>query len=347
MLLSKIHLLPPDLGEPWQPYQHAASAAQPTAERIEAAGLFWYDPPWHFVPPSAARTIAAAIDALGIPVGLLGRDVGVEDAGELMLRNMLVPYRPERYGVQWGDLRSGRYLDVRLARVQDPSGRYAYAHGQLARWLGVDAGDSSNDFGARSRLIPAPGWPADVPRLDLLHRKFAQLRAIGGEARCAVSLPPYRVVEQWPTILRSCPDIVILRMDDADEFQDADLAVRVDQAVRLVQQHAAATELWLVPPNRPEPEDCVKLFALGVARIAIDWWCQPLISSAAAGQSSPAHSGEVDACVAQATELVLPLVTRIEGLLESCGAASPTEVPRNRLGTLDPEVADRLAISLQ
>jgi len=348
VLLPEIGLLPPPLHSPWVgstgPEPTTGSpATDSTADQQRT--LFWYDPPWHFVSPAIARKIIAAVDALHVPTAVLGRDIGEASIGDALLRHPIAPYRPDRYGVQLDDLQHAPMIDIRLARARDYSGRYAYAPEQVTRWLGADVGEEEGMPTTGATHFPAPGWPAELPTVESLSGKFAQLRLLQPGVQCGLSVTPYFVQQELPAFLKAKPDVVILRMDDSDELQGMRLATTVVAVRQLVDAHCPHARLWVVPPDRPTPDDCAKLYALGANAVAIDWWCQPLIANApSAGSWQAVESDATNPFLATAKELLYPLFERVAGLLQSCGVQHASNLTRKHLVSSDPTIAKQLGI---
>lgn len=340
-LLPEMCLLPPPLATSWVGAATTRITETPDGQRADPWPLFWYDPPWHEVDPVVAQRIAVAVDALRIPVALLGRDLGLEELSTARLQFVMIPYRPDRYGLAVSDLQTADTIDMRLARVRNELGRYAYAPAQIQRWLDRDAEELA-------AAIPAPGWPAELTRISQLAGKFQQLRILNEHARCAVSISPYRLPEELPGIIAAGPDAVILRMDDSDEIVGNHLARIVANAKAIIdaaaEQPDQAVRLWLVLPYEPTPTDCAKLFALGASAIAIDWWCQPLIrmalDNAERGRSLP-----VDTFAIRAEEFLKPRMNRLAGLTSSYGLARPSELDRSYLGTTDHGLAEQIGLT--
>ncbi len=333
-LLPEICLLPPPLGIRWKGAATTRITETPDGQRAAPWPLFWYDPPWHHVAPAVAQQIAAAVDRLRIPVAALGRDFGLDDLSTAGLQFGCVPYRPDRYGLTAEDLDAADTIDIRLARVRDEWGRFAYSSAQVQRWL--DREDVAVS-------IPAPGWPAELTEVAELAGKLHQLRQLNPAATCAISIPPYRLPAELPGVAAVRPDVVILRMDDSDEIVGNHLARIVAQARALLEQASlsgpSTVALWLVLPNAPTPDDCAKLFALGANAIAIDWWCQPLIPAAHGGTLS------AEALREQASRLIKPRMNRLAGLTSSYGLVQPGELDRSCLGTTDHRLAEQIGLT--
>lgn len=332
MLLSEIGMVPPPIGTPWGQRATAQAAPQPGDTGSVTGNVFWYDPPWHDVDPAVALEIVKAMDTRGIVTAALGSELGVASIADQLLIRTMTPYRPDRYGLNIDDLRSANVVDMRLARVRDTDGRYAYSREQLVRWLGMNPGDQDAGNEARNATIVAPGWPADVPELEHLGRKWKQFRSLQPSVRCAVSVPPYRLANELPRIIATAPDIVILRMDDSDEFDAVAMVQAVLLVKKLIDKVHPATKLWLVPINSPAPDDCVKLYALGVDSVAIDWWCQPLLSApprTAMGLGDLAS--HANPYLQAVDELLAGPLARVAGLIDSCAARRPHELNRRHL----------------
>ncbi|QDS95134.1 hypothetical protein FF011L_39210 [Roseimaritima multifibrata] len=321
-LLPNVGLLPPPIDQMWTDLL----PLQGVRQRAESAGspgrFFWYDPPWYYVSPQTAASIVMAVDALRVPVAALGCELGENDLGDLMLGHSLVPYRPDRYGLGIKDLMAANVIDLRFARTRDWQGRYAYSDEQMSRWLGLDlAGDEdANPSVPESQSVSAPGWLPEFKDTSLLCRKIEQFHCLQPNARCAVSLGPYRLANELPAVLAAKPDIVILRLDDSDELREERLTSLLLKATEQLSRQSDNTDLWVVPPDAPTPDDCVKMFALGVQAVAIDWWCQPLITQAMQTEGSMDRSSLANPYLAQAEELLRTPFERVAGLIQSCGA---------------------------
>lgn len=340
-LLNEIGLLPPPLHSPWVGSTATDVLGTDVQDGDRHWPLFWYDPPWHYVPAAVAKQIVSAVDALKIPTAALGRDLGEDRIGDVLLGHTITPYRPDRYGLQLSDLQSASVVDVRLARARDAMGRYAYSREQLTRWLGSESETEPQHVAHGPDWVPAPGWPPELPDVHALAGKFAQLRTLQPSVRCAVSVTPYRIQEELPEILSAKPDIVILRMDDSDEMTGVRMAAVIVLMLSVIKAHHRPAELWVVPPHQPSADDCVKMYALGVTAIGIDWWCQPLISNALQPDHAADHNMPfLDA----ASDLLSERTDRIAALVRSCGVERIADLGRQHLVTPSPTVAKRLGI---
>lgn len=344
-LLSEICLLPPPLETSWDGAATTEIAETPAGQRAVPWPLFWYDPPWHEVRPEVARHIAAAVDAMQIPVAVLGRDLGLDNLPMMYFQFPMIPYRPDRYGLAVEDLEAADCIDIRLARARNEMGRYAYSPAQMQRWLGRDASGGGEDAAV---AVPAPGWPAELKSISQLAGKFQQLRTLNEHATCAVSISPYRLADELPGVIAAGPDAVILRMDDSDEIVGRHLARVVAQTKSIIDSAAErphdAVRLWLVLPYEPTPTDCIKLFALGASAIAIDWWCQPLIR-AALDDVARGGSMSAGAFQQQAQRLLKPRMDKLAGLTSSYGLTRPDGLNPSHLGTADHSLAQQIGLT--
>ena len=321
--------------------------------------LFWYDPPWCTVNNDTADCLATLVAETGVLVSALGSDLaGAErrsrfhgggeepsatEPASLALPRM-VPYRPERYGLQASDFDGARVIDVRLTMSRDVSGRFAFSPEQIARWESTPAGEPL----AGGSWVPAATFPPDVVSMEHLASKLNQLRVLAPEALVLVSIGPYRLEAELPRLLAAMPDGVILCLDQIslDGLQLAALTKRT----RDLMDHAGASgvPLWVVP-GEISADDAVKLIALGAAAIGVDAWCDPLLTDtvhrrhadAAARLGYHANVPIDKPALAQAVESRLAVrVERFRGLRQSLQYARSDQ----QLGTFSSSWAKLLDV---
>lgn len=302
MRLKQLLLPPPPMHTPWsgapkEPEQHLIARDGADAVSIELP-LFWYDPPWSQVPTEGADILATAVAEKGVLVSAMRSDLSDptseprfhmaesmvtsddddaddeddSDAPTYRFLPRLMPYRPERYGFDVRDFDGARVIDLRLVMDRDATGRFAYSPSQIERWEATPTGEPLAGGG----WVPAATFPPDVVAMDHLSSKIAQLRVLSPTAAVFVSVAPYRLEAELPSVLAAGPDGVILRLDQLD-LDDLVLAALTRRARQMIDASAnPSLPLWVVP-GEISPDDAVKLTALGANAIAIDAWCDPLV----------------------------------------------------------------------
>ncbi|QDT07518.1 hypothetical protein K227x_59460 [Rubripirellula lacrimiformis] len=362
----------PAAGSPWvaAPVQSSGTAIARAdhADVVFDSPLFWYDPPWHSVPPATADVVARITANQGIAVSGMRRDFAAADdastflmghysgardegapAGEsadaCRLRPLprITPYRPERYGLSIDDFAGTSVIDVRLTIATDQSGRFAYSPEQIQRW---EAADDDHPVAGGS-WVPAGTFPPDVDSLDGLRSKLEQLRLLAPSAAVFVAMSPFRMDQELPGVIRQKPDGVILRADQVP-MSGLMLAFMTRRA-RLWMEHEKVPEmpLWIVP-GPISPDDAVKLVLLGATGVAIDDWCNPMLdgAAAAAGRSAAARLGyksqssQDDAIIQWVDSHLGDELDRFRGRMHAMMTLPPTE----RLVAIDPAWAKSLGV---
>jgi hypothetical protein len=186
----------------------------------------------------------------------------------------IVPYRPERYGLQLRDFDDATVVDVRLTMHRDESGRFAYSASQIERWAATPKGQPVSG----GSWVPAATFPPDVASMHHLGTKLDQLRVLAPHAAVFVSVGPWRLEQELTAILASRPDGIILRLDElARRNGDAMELAFLTRLARSLADHIASPEfpLWIVP-GPISVDDAAKLVALGASAVAVDQWCDGL-----------------------------------------------------------------------
>ena len=324
--------------------------------------LFWYDPPWYSLPLDRASALAVAVAQCGIPVSALRSDLAAAD-GVSPLHDPLssgdetdgaaphtplariLPYRPERYGLEHRDFDGATFIDVRLTTERDGFGRFAYSPAQLERWEGT----SKDHPVAGGSWVASASFPPDVLSLQHLGTKLDQLRILAPTAAVFVSIEPWRLEQELPAVIANNPDGVILRLESV-ATAGLELAAITRQA-RLLANRAGAADLplWIVP-GPLVPDDAAKLIALGATAVAIDPWCENLWEVAqGTHQSAAARLGYTSLHAAKSsflsqvvTDQLGPKMMRVAGLLHSIQKVPAAE----RLTCLDTSWRERLDLSM-
>ncbi|MEL7266508.1 MAG: hypothetical protein AAFP69_17100, partial [Planctomycetota bacterium] len=194
---------------------------------------------------------------------------------------------------------------------------------------------------ASPALYAAAGWPADVPDIPDLKKKIDQMRQLSLIPRDVesdatdVSLPalvflsiePYRVSQELPTLLQCQPDGVILRMDQMPPAHHRLIPGIIRQARQIMDHESmAGAPLWVAPPFA-SADDIAGCIALGANAVAIDCMIMPLFHAlrehADQMADGDAWSRPEKPDVQQAvTETVSRLRNRVTGLAASCGLNS-------------------------
>ncbi|MDE0862999.1 MAG: hypothetical protein OSA98_04370 [Rubripirellula sp.] len=291
--LDEICFLPPAADTPWAGAPEndlSTMVARADGEQVAIdLPLFWYDPPWSQIGIETANVIASAVARLGVTVSALRSDLSLADRepelhqvitdeaaddsnpGAVFLPRM-IPYRPERYGLNGRDFDGARVVDVRLAMRRDMAGRFAFTPDQIERWEATD--DDSPLAGGG--WVPVASFPPDVDGMHNLSGKFSQLRLLSQDAAVFVSISPHRLTTELPAVLASQPDGVVLRLGELN-LSGLALAGFVQQARRMMDdQQCGHVPLWIVP-GKITVDDAAKLMALGATAVAIDSWCEVLL----------------------------------------------------------------------
>ncbi len=357
--LEPLCFLPPPTGALWtgpppEQSRYEIKRAGGTSIPIDLP-LFWNDPYWYRTDAEIADMVATAVAKEGVLVSALKRDLIAPDQPVMLFESQLesdlprgsadpflpriVPYRPERYGLNVDDFDGARIIDVRLRVCGDWSGRFAYSAGQIERW----EGKPDTDPPAGGSWAPAATFPPDVISLEHLASKFSQLRALSPGAAIFPSITPHRIDSEIPKLLAAKPDGIILDLDELP-LNGMELAQITRHARRiLTASGAVGFPLWIIP-GPITADDAVKLVVLGASGIAIDHWCRNLVDEAEeAVRTSPAARLGQD----NQRELTFPLVEevvreslslnleRFIGLLQRMRSLPASE----RLGSLDRQWA--------
>ena len=362
--LEKICFLPPPMDTPW-----VGAPAEDRSIRVKRADgktvalnlpLFWYDPPWSEVEITSADAIAGAVARLGVLVSALRSDLasaaeepelhGVSSGEAISMQVQvpeslprIIPYRPERYGLSDRDFDGAAVIDVRLAMRRNSSGRFAYTPMEIGRWEATQVESPLAGGG----WVPAASFPPDVEGLGKLEGKLEQLRLLAGDAAVFVSMDPHRLNEELPAVLRSKPDGVIVRLN-ALELSGLELAHCVKQTRAMMdQQKCEHLPLWVVP-GAISAADAAKLTALGANAVAIDSWCQELVSEVTEAQQNAASTSGYSSLSAPKTqdwvdwveEELSRHIEQFDGLMH----AMVYQPPEARLATLSVDWASKLSI---
>lgn len=324
--------------------------------------LFWDDPPWYLLPIDRASALAIAVAQCGIPVSALRSDLAAtdgasplhdpvssssedDDASSGAALPRIVPYRPERYGVEHRDFDGATIIDVRLTMERDGSGRFAYSPAQLQRWEGT----AKDHPVAGGSWVPSASFPPDVLSMEHLGTKLDQLRLLAPTAAVFVSIEPWRLSNELPAVIKGNPDGVILRLERV-ATNGLQLAAITRHARRLINKVGAADlPLWVVP-GPIVPDDAAKLITLGATAVAIDTWCESLWEVALGNnQSAAARLGYTSLLATKSSFLsqvvsdqLGPKMMRVSGLLNSIQKVPAAE----RLTSLDASWRERLGLGL-
>jgi hypothetical protein len=361
--LSQLHFLPPPVSTPWT---GAPTMSVGTAVKRQSAGdltlplpLFWYDPHWSLLPTDLADDLAVAVSSHDVLVSALNSDVAGANVMAAFLSDRataqagsssgsddqqgetqptflprILPYRPERYGLNPIDFDHAQVIDVRLMMTRDVSGRFAYSQEQIARWEATPAEAPLAGGG----WVPAATFPPDVESMDQLGSKFDQLRSLAPDAGIFASMGPYRLEDELPPIIAAKPDGLILRLDEV-ALEGLQLAALTRRARQLMKQAGAKQlPLWIVPGDIT-PDDAAKLVALGADGIGIDAWCDPLIDLSLVSTDSYGYARRPN--VEELVEDNLPsMIERFAGLYLSLQRVPKKE----RLGSFSATWAKTLGV---
>jgi hypothetical protein len=281
--------------------------------------------------------LAVAVAQCGIPVSALRSDLANADAASPLHNPLasddqtdgappptplprIVPYRPERYGLEHRDFDDATIIDVRLTMERDETGRFAYSPAQLQRWEGT----AKDHPVAGGSWVPSASFPPDVPSIQHLGTKLDQLRLLAPTAAVFVSIEPWRLGKELPAVIRGNPDGVILRLDRV-ATSGLELAAITTYARRLINEVGSADlPLWIVPGSIV-PDDAAKLITLGATAVAIDTWCESLLEVALGKNPSAATRLGYTSLLATkssflsqvVTDQLWPRMMRVVGLLNS------------------------------
>ncbi len=308
--------------------------------------LFWYDPPWCDVTADTADILATAVAQTGVLVSALRNDLAGADGQSHFHRAdpdgdpksaehpaqgaaaRIVPYRPERYGLNLTDFDGATIIDVRLTVSRDRSGRFAFSPSQIERWEKTPTSEPLAGGG----WVAAATFPPDVVSMEHLSSKLSQLRVLSPTAAVLVSINPYRMKLELPSVLDARPDGLILRLDQ-EHLEGLQLAALTRRARKMMDgAGATSVPLWVVPGDITA-DDAVKLIALGASAVAVDGWCNPLISEAAERQRAtaaqlgylPANPGDETYLRQLAHYQLAGRIDRFRGLGQSLLQAPPDE----------------------
>ena len=347
--LSALMFLPPETGQKWRGHVHA-----------NLPELFYNDPPWHLLVPTAANALAIAIADLGVNVSAmlsdLSGDQSVESSGGndpstfhsndevSKQRSRIVPYRAERYGISPEDFDDASVIDFRLTVPRDNNGRYAYAPGQISRWESTPA---DKPLGGGS-WIPAASFPPDVSSMQELSIKIQQLRMLSPKARVLVSMFPHRLQTELPEILSQKPDGILLRCTDQD-LPPLRIAKFTQLARKIIDESLNKSfPLW-VDASGMTPTDAAKLTHLGAAGVSIDSWCgdvfhyvsETLELSVRHQRKSPQMRAVIESRIPEIVKhMLLPYVNEFRGYCESMTGLDK----ESRIVATDPAWAKTLSL---
>lgn len=328
--LGPLCLLPPATDTPWRglPNQSTVSriARQDQSDVLLDLPLFWYSPGWYRFSTEVASEVAASVARQGITVSALRSEITApqhpsafhdspDDAASKGTKALprIVPYRPERYGLDATDFDSATIVDLRLTLARDQSGRFAFPAKQVARWESATGKTSISGGG----WVDSTSFPPDVIDFQHLEGKLNQLRQLSPDAALFVSLNPVDLDHELPRVLAANPDGIILRLDRF-AMGGLSLATLIRKTrQRMTQDHSESIPLWIVP-GTISPDDGVKMIALGASAVAVDHWCLPLRE---ADYQTPESSAERLGLV-QASEEILP--EYVDEVVASCIAKSVT-----------------------
>lgn len=380
--MDKLLLLPPPTDTPWCGAVDSTTSClipRHDGEDVEIElPLFWHDPPWSRVNSERADIVASAVALSGVLVSVLRSDLaGVNrepiffggqrppdpsatgapqppatspNAAATVTTHRIVPYRPERYGLELRDFDGAKIIDVRLALPRDAAGRFAYSPMQLERWEATPASQPL----AGGSWVPAATFPPDVVSIRHLSRKFQQLRSLSPDAAVFATISPFRLTEELPAIAAARPDGIILQMHEASlsGLQLGELTVRARKMIDEAGGDSVA--LW-VAPGEITPDDAVKLIAMGASAVAVDSWCDSLITETAARQQTAATRLGYEATIQGDREQLYSMaeyqldsrIARFTGLYQSMSTQSPhgRQSPQEILGSFDTTWAHTLGVT--
>jgi len=351
--LADLHLLPPPTMSPWRGQDK--SSTQFELQRTGLASLtidvplFWYAPDWYLSPSDLCGPLATSVARLGVLVAALRSEIaGCAPESSMHDQNLprIVPYRPERYGLQATDFDGASIIDLRLTLARDPSGRFAFPAEQVARWE-ADSGKSHISGGS---WVDATSFPPDVENFEHLGGKIAQLRSLSPNAYVFVSIQPVELETELPDVLDADPDGVILRLDRY-AIDGLRLASVVQKTRALMDGHGSRhLPLWIVP-GEITSDDAAKLIALGASAIAIDTWChelrtmdmlRPASAAERLGLAEAHHEIEQEYVDEVVHSVLHEQIDRFQGLVLSIAEG---DLPQ-RLGTFEPIWAESLGLRL-
>ncbi len=379
--LEPLVLLPPPTDTPWCGAVDTSTSGtiqRSDGKQIEIElPLFWHDPPWSRVNSERADIVASAVSLSGVMVSVLRSDLAGLDRepvffgggarpnpsdakpmqgdatptqgptasqGIVSSPSRIVPYRPERYGTDVRDFDGAKVIDVRLAMPRDAAGRFAYSPAQLERWEATPASQPL----AGGSWVPAATFPPDVVSIRHLSRKFEQLRILSGDAAVVTTVSAFRLTEELPAIAAARPDGVILLLNEV-ALSGLQLAEITRRAHSLIDETGGKTiALWIVP-GEITPDDAVKLMTIGASGIAVDNWCDSLITETALRQQTAATrlgyqatiQGDREQIYAMAQYQLDTRIARFAGLWQSIFSGPADQ----RVGSFDATWASTLGIT--
>lgn len=353
--LSKIVFVPPQIGRQWH-YDSQPDSAETTGGIRHRIPLFYSNPPWHRLCPTAADRLAQAIADRGIAVTALLRDL----SGPKRLpsfhdqpRSRIIPYRPERYGLVPADFDAAEVIEFRLTLPRDDDGRFAYSTQQVSRWEAKKPDNFNADkFSVDAPpvdhgCVPAASFPPDVESLEQLSIKIQQLRALSGGAAVVVSMTPYRISEELPIILSQQPDGILLRCTE-NHFPALAIAKATVQAAAIIDQ--PSMPIW-IHASGITPTDAVKLMHLGASGVSVDAWCDPIVDyvveTMKLGQHLPTMSDQIrlvtESRIDDVVEhMLMPYLDEFRGYSESIAGLTKS----SRFAATDPAWSAALGLNL-
>ena len=362
--LRKIRFVSPRAETPWtgppSPWRH------PKLNQADSTGdhkhriitpLFLHQTAWHQLDPHQANALAVALGQANVMVSVLRSEISTSDNQSLFhdypqvdthqsiaesgepaaSLPRMVPYRAERYGLTVEDFDQASIIDVRLTTNRDETGRFAYSAEQLARWDVLNAQVPI----AGGSWVPSATFPPDVPNMEELRNKFAQLRNLSPSAAIFVTLDPFHLKVDLEGVLANNPDGIIIQFDSiaSEGLELATLVVKTRQLINDLGH--PSTPLWIVQ-GEINADDAAKLITLGASGVAIDSWFDHLWAEIQAASSGSFLSQSHYA--AQANQLASDIqwyIQRTMGLLHST-----EHLPKKqRLTSLDALWRDALQLN--
>ena len=333
--------LPPATGRKWQGHV-----------QTELPEMFYSDPPWHLLVPTAADALAGAIADSGVNVSAMLSDLSSEHEPSTFhsskdhpeQRSRVIPYRAERYGISPEDFDDASVIDFRLTVPRASDGRIAYSPSQISRWESTPA---DQPLGGGS-WIPAASFPPDVSSMQELSSKIQQLRMLSPSARVMVSMFPHRLPTELPEILSQKPDGILLRCTDED-LPSLSIVKFTQLARKLIDEASDdALPLW-VDASELTPTDAAKLTHFGATGVSIDSWCGELfqyvsdtleLSIHHPPKSPQMRSVGESRIPAIVQHMLLPYLDEFRGYCESMTGLEKAE----RIATTDPTWATTLGL---
>jgi hypothetical protein len=251
------------------------------------------------------------------------------------------------------DFDAAEVVELRLTLPRDEDGRYAYSTQQIHRWEAKSPDSFATDrvqsdaATITSRCVPAASFPPDVESLDQLSIKIQQLRVLSGGAAVVVSMTPYRINQELPTILSQQPDGVLLRCTE-NHFPAFQIAKATVQAAKIIDQ--PSMPIWIHAPGI-SPTDAVKLMHLGASGVSVDAWCDPIVDHVAETMKLGQHMPTMSEQIRQVTEsriddvvehMLMPYLDEFRGYSDSI-AGLPKD---SRFAATDPTWSESLGLDL-